>query len=371
MAGDTVRVIAVGDIFLGEHPVTLGHGVNSVVKEKGCKFLFSKIKDQLKGGDIVCGNLEGIISPKKNDESGVRSAIYWGEPTCAEALREVGFNCLFLANNHNAQHGKDALERTCVVLEESRIKWTGFNSTNPDSPIPAIFEVGGLRVALLAYCQDQQYNLDTPILPHAEFNNIKRDIYRLKKDADVIIVSLHWGDEFMHYPSPDQIELAHKIIDLGVQLIIGHHSHAVQGVERYKNGLVAYSLGSFIKDLWPRKLRESIILKCEISLAGVKKFDLEPIIIHKRYYLPQIHRGNDMVKFVSRIQTLSKAIENQHIGDTVLMRKKYSKTVKKLLFRDRLGTVMHYILNIFRYDKKMLAENVQLMIERRIKKQNV
>jgi poly-gamma-glutamate synthesis protein (capsule biosynthesis protein) len=370
MAGNTVRVIAVGDIFLGEHPVTLGHGVKSIVKKKSCEFLFSRIRNRLEGADIICGNLEGIISPKKNDERGIRSAIYWGESTCAEALKRVGFNCLFLANNHNAQHGKDPLERTCILLDQNNIKWTGFNSANPDSPIPAVFEVDGLRVALLAYCKNQQYNLDTQILPISEFKNIKRDVCKLRENCDIIIVSLHWGDEFIDYPSPDQIDMAHKIIDMGVCLITGHHSHTMQGIERYKNGLIAYSLGSFVKDLWPRKLRESVILKCELSTKGVEDFNIEHVFINNEYQ-PEMYQGERAKKFRERVEALSQAVKRYRYDDFESMQKKYEQHVRRLLIKDRFETVIHYIQNIFRYNKKLLLENVILMLKRRIYRGNI
>ena len=140
MAEKSVSIIAVGDIFFGEHPVTLGHGVRTISRRNGCEFLFQKVRNYLKGADIVCGNLEGIISPKQNDETGVQKEIFWGEPTCAKAMRKVGINCLFLANNHTAQHGKNALERTCDLLDSNNIKWTGFNPANTDTPISAMFQ---------------------------------------------------------------------------------------------------------------------------------------------------------------------------------------------------------------------------------------
>ena len=155
MSERSVRIIAVGDIFLGEHPVTLGHGVKTISRRNGCEFLFQKVRDYLKGADIVCGNLEGIISPKQNNETGVQEEIFWGEPTCAKAMQKVGINCLFLANNHTVQHGKNALERTSALLDSNNIKWTGYNASHPDTPIPAIFQSNELKVGLLAYCETQ------------------------------------------------------------------------------------------------------------------------------------------------------------------------------------------------------------------------
>ncbi|MDW7774303.1 MAG: CapA family protein [Desulfobulbaceae bacterium] len=369
MKNKSIRLVAVGDIFLGEHPVTLGHGVTSISRQYGCDFLFEKIKSYLEG-DIVCGNLEGIISPKNPEEKGILKEIFWGDPTCAGAMREAGINCLFLANNHTAQHGRDALQRTCDLLDENDLKWTGFNPANPIRPIPAIFKVNGFTTSLLAYCDTQQYKLDTPLLPLIDFDNIKQDIDKAKTEADIIIISLHWGDEFINYPSPYQVELAHKIIDAGAHLILGHHPHIMQTVEQYKHGLIAYSLGSFIKDLWPRKLRESTILRCEINASGITKFDLVPILIHKKFHRPELYEGKAGKEYLAGVYSLSGQLEARNTQDILTQEIQYSKDVKQVLFHDRVATILHYFLNIHRYDKQLLFENVQLMVQRRLAGKN-
>lgn len=369
MTEKSIRLVAVGDIFLGEHPVTLGHGVATIARRHGCNFLFDKTVKYLAGADIVCGNLEGIISPKNREESGIQKEIFWGNPDCAQAMKVAGFNCLFLANNHTAQHGKNALERTCTLLEKHGIQRTGFNPANPQHPIPAIFHLQGHTVAMLAYCETQQYHLDSPILPIIDFDNIRQDIESVKDQADIVIISLHWGEEFINYPSHDQVDLAHKIIDAGANVILGHHSHTMQGIEKYRHGLIAYSLGSFIKDLWPKKLRESMILSCEIAPSCVKKLKLVPIIIHHKLHRPEFYGGDKGKKFVSYVHGLNKKIDRLSNKNSHMQ--KYIKDAKMLLLQDRLSTFFHYIFSFHRYDKKRLRENIVLMIKRRLNKKNI
>lgn len=370
-AEKSVRIIAVGDIFLGEHPVTLGHGVTSIAREYGCDFLFQEVIDHLKGGDIVCGNLEGIISAKLENEKGITQAIFRGDPGCAQALKNAGFNCLFLANNHTAQHGRDALARTCDLLDSNNIKWTGYNASGAGKPTPAIFQANGLKVGALAYCEDQQYHLDQPILPLIHLKGIKKDIRDLKTKCDCVMVSLHWGDEFIDYPSPSQVDLARQLIDSGANLILGHHSHTMQGIEHYKNGLIVYSLGSFIKDLWPLKLRESAILTCEISPAGARCVEILPIIIDKKFHRPKIHSGRAGERLLARIGKLSSDIDKLTAIDVATFNKKYLRDVQKLLVRDRIGTLLHYLQNLYRYDKEILFENIKLIIKRRVSGKNI
>jgi gamma-polyglutamate biosynthesis protein CapA len=368
-AADTVTIVAVGDIFLGDHPVTLNHGVNSMIKKRGCDYLFKKVSRYLRSGDIVCGNLEGIVSPKKPGEIGIEYEIFWGQPECAPSLQLAGFNCLFLANNHTAQHGKDALERTCSLLNSHNIKWTGFNADAPMMPIPAMFNIRGIKVAVLAYCETQQYHLDRLFLPRLDYDIIKTQVDNLKNECDIIILSLHWGDEFIDYPSPTQIDLAHSIIDMGVNIILGHHSHTVQGIEQYKHGLIAYSLGSFVKDLWPRKLRESIVLKCELSPQRVKRYEIWPVLINKQYQ-PEPYQREKGDKFLKRIAKLSDKLKV--IGGTkYACKERYIREVNRLLLRDRVGTLLHYLTNIYKYDLVMLIKNVRMIIMRRVKGKNM
>ena len=71
------------------------------------------------------------------------------------------------------------------------------------------------------------------------------DVVELRKQVDCVVVSLHWGYEYVEYPSPRQQAFARKLVRAGAQMVIGHHPHVVQGVERYQGGLIAYSLGNF------------------------------------------------------------------------------------------------------------------------------
>jgi len=264
----------------------------------------------------------------------------------------------------------DAWERTGRLLDKNEIKWTGFNPSIPEKPIPVNFNIRGINVGLLAYCETQQYHLDTPILPLINNKNIKNDIEKLKKECDVIIISLHWGDEFIEYPSPKQVKLAHEIIDSGAHLILGHHSHTMQGIEQYKDGLIVYSLGSFVKDLWRKELRESVILNCELTTEGVKKFSILPIFINVQYQ-PEIYAGQAGKEFMKQFEYLSEKIYKHNLYDSNEIQKKYARKVKELESMDKLDNTKHYLQNIFRYDKKLLFENIILIFKRRIYKKNI
>jgi poly-gamma-glutamate synthesis protein (capsule biosynthesis protein) len=367
-----ITITAVGDIFLGEHPVTLGHGVTSVARKKGPEFLFDNVRHLIKDSDIACANLEGIISPKLDSENTINQKIFWGDPSCTSALKNAGFNCLFLANNHTAQHGADALLRTCNLLDENEIQWTGFDPDNMGASKPARFEIKGVKISFLAYCDTQQYRLNEKILPIMDLDQMIEDIQQEKQYCDFLVFGLHWGDEFIDYPSKEQVETARALIDAGVNLIIGTHSHRLQGMEKYKNGLIIYSLGSFIKDLWPKKLRYSLILSLIIDGKDIVDYKITPIRITKNHR-PEVLPQKPAERLLNDFDHLSKKISNLDLDQAQAQtwQENYENDVEKLLRMDRMSTALYYLTHVHRYDKRLLAQNVSLMVKRRLYKKNI
>src|SRR5437867_4208671 len=95
-----IRIAAVGDIMVGDHPVKLGHGVRSTLTRLGHDYLLARVRDALTGNDIVCGNLECVLSDSGLVRGRLASEEFRGSPSCVSALKDAGFNVLGLANNH-------------------------------------------------------------------------------------------------------------------------------------------------------------------------------------------------------------------------------------------------------------------------------
>ena len=126
----------------------------------------------------------------------------------------------------------------------------GGGKTLSEARKPVIIERNGVKVAFLAYSQfaPQNPGLGVPAMAPLNPSYIKEDIAEAKKQASVVIVSLHWGTEYETSASEEQKFIARQIIDHGALLVIGHHPHVIQEVEEYGGGLIAYSLGNFIFD---------------------------------------------------------------------------------------------------------------------------
>jgi hypothetical protein len=147
------------------------------------------------------------------------------------------------------------------------------------------------------------------MIPHADLITYPR-----KGKCDFVVVFLHWETENVFYPSPKQIKLAHKLIDHGATLILGHHPHVLQGIEKYKNGLIAYSLGNFQFDckLSQSSTNDSIILEVNFDKSGITDYLFVPIIINENYVPVQVE-GKVKEKELDFIYNIFEPLINQTI----------------------------------------------------------
>lgn len=116
---------------------------------------------------------------------------------------------------------------------------------------------------------------------------ILRQLAQLLKDTKTAIVSLHWGEEHMPYPSPGQVRFARSLVDHGATVVVGHHPHCPQGIEEYRDGLIAYSLGNFnfwqfdVPPQWYNRL--GLMLRVALSAGGIAHWEVMPVSIGEDY----------------------------------------------------------------------------------------
>ncbi len=256
----TLRLIAVGDVSLsgpdGQDP-------------------FEYVARLLHTGDIVFGNLECVLCDTGSEVE--KEVTLRAVPARAEYLRQAGFDIVSVANNHVLDFGPTGLNQTLAVLHEQGICFVGAGGTAARSEYE-ILERERLRIGFVAY-----HEMD-PGSPHNEAlvnpmdrGTILRQISDLKPRCDAVVVSLHWGIEYIHYPSPGQVHLAREILHHGAALVLGHHPHVIQGIEQIGRGLIAYSLGSFQFEPRREEARHSFILKAGISARGVEDYKVIPV----------------------------------------------------------------------------------------------
>jgi len=272
----TIKIACVGDIMCGDSFYAVGHGVGSSMEKQKEAFLRPEIADFLRSHDLVLGNIECVLSDVGRIDRRLRSIQMRGRPECAGYLAHWGITVASVANNHILEHGREAAYDTVKQLEKAGMKTigSGRDGTFQGGIQVEQVELAGQTIVLIGSCfrrEKYAFNGGTDLAETIE------TIKSLYKENKLVIVSAHWGDEFIDRPSLEQKRTAQEFIDAGATLIIGHHPHVVQGIENLNGRLVAYSLGNFIFDSFLKDTKWSIILSVEICGKDIVGWEYVPI----------------------------------------------------------------------------------------------
>lgn len=310
MQNKSIKLVAVGDIFLADSPLKTGLGVKSCINKNGKNYYINKIKKILNGSDICFGNIECVLSNKDVNKYNISSVEIRGQSDYADILIESGFNIVNIANNHIFQHGLEPYLDSIDNLVSRGIKVIGDEYYNRNLEI---FELNGIIIGFVGYSMHyEQYhpNKKTPYSLKIKSDDILADIKKIKSRFDGILVcSLHWGHEFLDSISLEQRELCHQLVDCGVGIILGHHSHVSQGIESYNGAIIAYSLGNFIFDMDNDLSRKSFVLEINLNCNGITSNKIIPIHIGDDY-CPCLMDKEHSDNFILRINELSVDIIN-------------------------------------------------------------
>jgi poly-gamma-glutamate capsule biosynthesis protein CapA/YwtB (metallophosphatase superfamily) len=153
---------------------------------------------------------------------------------------------------------------------------------------PVMIEVNGLRLAFLGYMdvspvtfdyRSWEAGPDKPGVAWAHEERVQQGVTSAKAQADIVMVLVHKGYELVQQVASQQQKIAHLAIDSGASLVIGRHPHVLQRVERYKDGLIANSMGNFVFDNFLFPPNYSAILVLELSTQGVDNYELIDVIV--------------------------------------------------------------------------------------------
>jgi poly-gamma-glutamate synthesis protein (capsule biosynthesis protein) len=292
-----VTVTAVGDIMLER-------GLLEHIKQNGPEYPFEHVKGML-SGDFVIGNLEGPVSNEGFPLP--KMFTFRFSPDVLRSLKGAGFNILGLANNHSMDYGRKALLDTIEFIKLNAMHPLGAADRAADAAQPLYLEKNGIKAAFLAFSvfpyEGIYYDEDRPGIALARDSaGVSERVNAAAARADVMVVSFHWGKEFADYPSKLQIDMAHTAIDAGADLVIGHHPHVLQGIEKYKHGVVLYSLGNFVFDQANPRCRETAIARITLDANGVYSLEIIPLYITDgQPRLPDKEKAEDICRRVLRM----------------------------------------------------------------------
>ncbi|HYO91616.1 MAG TPA: CapA family protein, partial [Pyrinomonadaceae bacterium] len=289
-------------------------------------------RDVISGADLAFGNLECPLTTRC-DRSPQRIS-FRARPRYVEALTDAGFDMLSLANNHSMDCGSTGLLETMRNLKRGGLRWSGAGRTRAEAESPVLLSVKGIRIAFVSFTAitppvRRPLEEDEPTVALASRATLERAVVSARREADVVIVSLHWGVEYSYRPVTEQVSLAHAAVEAGADLVLGHHTHTLAGVEVIKRlspagtryALIAYSLGNFAFDSprWlGKRVTESAILRCRLSRAGLLSAEVLPVVLED--YLPRPAVALESESIFSRLAALSAELSTQMKNGRISLR---------------------------------------------------
>jgi poly-gamma-glutamate capsule biosynthesis protein CapA/YwtB (metallophosphatase superfamily) len=236
--------------------------------EQGWAGLFNEVADVFRGADFGFVNMETPVAP--NHSKGSKPFMFDAPVALPEALKESGVKIVSFANNHAMDQGWVGVAETREHLRELGLLFAGTGDTAQQTWQPVFTEANGIKVGWLGMTRwlNGNRNPDKDDQPHVNFfpypgeaggaagadeAAVLAAITAARAQCDLLVVSIHWGVEYATAPRPDDVELAHKMLEAGASVIVGHHPHVLQPVETYatadgRNTVIFYSLGNFLSN---------------------------------------------------------------------------------------------------------------------------
>jgi poly-gamma-glutamate synthesis protein (capsule biosynthesis protein) len=227
----------------------------------GLDYPFAQVSDLLGRADLAIGTLECALTGEEVTQTYTAPYIFLSPPSFAASLALGGIDVVTLANNHADDGGREGVLSTMAALDRHGIHHVGAGRDWAESRQPRIILVNGWRVAFLAY-SDRPTTSPTETEPGANRLDpeglAESEIRAASELADLVIVMVHWGEENWTEPTLRQRRLAHRMVRVGADMVIGSHPHRLQPVVTYSGATIAYSLGNFVFDdhIWEQQWTE-------------------------------------------------------------------------------------------------------------------
>ena len=315
----TMSLVMVGDVLTHDSVLADAKGPDGTYDFSK---MFTYIKPIIKDYDLKYVNEESIIGDPSLGYSGYPG--FNAPEAIGDNLIDLGFNLIGLANNHAMDKGEKSILNSNNYWKGKNVITAGTYSSQEERDNIPTYEKNGIKYAFLSYTTVTNTKAPKSYLLNMYSDEIaKKDIDSIKDKVDVIIVAMHWGEEYTNTPTTEEIRIANYLSNLGVNLIIGTHPHVVQPIEYINDTLVIYSLGNFISNQWV--LGENSGIGLLVGLDIILKDNKVNFSINKK----------ELILSYSEQSTKFKVIPFSKLSDTEL---KDYKTVEKK-YMDIVGDV--------------------------------
>lgn len=284
-----ISLLVVGDIMLDRN-------VAARTKKSGDpRYPFLQLPaNWVSGFDFALANLEGPVTPVRRPP--VKSIDFQFDPAWTAVLKSEGWDGFSQANNHALDQGSAGYADSVSRLRQAG--FVTFGHQVDDGLIAlATTTIKGERFAFLGW-----NNTDNPV------NRVQAAgaIATAKAESDLVIAYLHWGNEYRDRPDAQNVELAHWLIDQGVDIVIGGHPHWVQGFSSYKGKPIVWSLGNFIFDQdWSKETQQGLAIELSITPGTIR---ILPVPLSIKVSQPKKEVGSILA---ARLEALAKISDSE------------------------------------------------------------
>jgi poly-gamma-glutamate synthesis protein (capsule biosynthesis protein) len=261
-----VSFAVAGDVI--PHGAVRAAAVAAGDSDQGWSMLFADVADVFQHADFGFVNMETPVAPEHS--CGTKPFLFDAPTALIDALKASGIKIVSSANNHVMDQGWAGFAETREHLRERGMLFAGTGDTAQQSWQPVITEANGIKVGWLGMTRwlNGNRNPDKDDQPHVNFfpypgeskgapgmdeAGVIDAIKKARGQCDFLVVSIHWGTEYATAPRPEDVETAHRMLDAGAAVIVGHHPHVLQPVETYRtadgrDAVIFYSLGNFLSN---------------------------------------------------------------------------------------------------------------------------
>jgi gamma-polyglutamate biosynthesis protein CapA len=293
----TIKLLFTGDLMLDRF-------VKDKIDTKGIDYILGNAAKTglFAGYDLVGANLEGAVTNKGKHYSPINKYDFAFRPQDVASLKKYNFNFFNIANNHILDQGTKGYNETSENLKRLGYVFSGCSDGKIGNCSFVIKEVKGKKIGLVGFSQ---------VYKKINEKDAQKIISGLADKTDLIIVNIHWGQEYAAKFNSGQSSLSHALIDAGADIIIGHHPHVIQGVEIYKNKPIFYSLGNFIFDQYfSADTQSGLALSIALSDAQIE-LNIIPVNSSSRLSLLTPSEKNKIFKKISSVSRIGKTGEKQ------------------------------------------------------------
>ena len=298
----SIVITAAGDCSLGNYEgQDYSYSFNQAYEKNGAAYFLENVKEYFIDDDYTVVNLEGTLTTAL-EPAPERTYNIKGDPSYVEILTLGSVESVSMANNHRWDFGAQGSRDTVTAVRDANIQYA-YNE------YVSIYETKGITIGHISINELNGYE-QAMEFARSGFADLE------EAEADLILCSVHWGIEREFYPTDSQKSMGKELIDMGADLVIGHHPHVIQGIEMYQGKAIIYSLAnfSFGANRNPAD-KDTFIFQQEFMFMDGEKIDKAPITIipcmvssikERNDYRPTPAQGEDKERILRRLNEYSK-----------------------------------------------------------------